>query len=83
MGICQQDVLEEWKFCSPNLARRRKFKCRFKLREDRFQPRVHRRFCDFKVMMDNKDCRCAPSIFGEKLFKVKGTRPWLMAVTPL
>ncbi|XP_028144002.1 uncharacterized protein LOC114337688 [Diabrotica virgifera virgifera] len=72
LGICHYSTLETWNLCSNSLAKKRRNKCTFKLKPGVYQSRVHRRFCDFKVMVKNKDCSCVSSILQENLFKVRG-----------
>ncbi|XP_072377682.1 uncharacterized protein [Diabrotica undecimpunctata] len=72
LGICHYSTLETWNLCSNSLAKTRRQKCTFKLKPGVYHSRVHRRFCDFKVMMKNKDCSCMSSILQENLYKVRG-----------
>ncbi|KAJ8965001.1 hypothetical protein NQ314_004399 [Rhamnusium bicolor] len=72
LGMCQQSTLEKWTLCSPELTMKRKHKCKFKLRQNKFPSRVHRRFCDLRIMINNKDCICEPTIYGDDMLKVKG-----------
>nr|XP_023017470.1 uncharacterized protein LOC111506580 [Leptinotarsa decemlineata] len=72
LGICQQNILEKWTFCSEQLSKKKKHKCKFKLGTDRYQGRVHRRFCDVRIMIGNKDCSCEQTIFGDEMYKVRG-----------
>ncbi|KAJ8956535.1 hypothetical protein NQ318_019257, partial [Aromia moschata] len=72
LGVCHQSTLEEWSFCSPGLSRKRKHKCRFKLNTNGYVARVHRRFCDMRILINNKDCNCEPTILGDEVVKVKG-----------
>ncbi|CAH1109422.1 unnamed protein product [Psylliodes chrysocephalus] len=72
VGICHQSTLENWDFCSPSLSKKRKYKCRFKLKAGVYHPKVHRRFCDIRVMVNNKDCVCESTLGGEPMFKVRG-----------
>ncbi|KAJ8985090.1 hypothetical protein NQ317_019775, partial [Molorchus minor] len=73
LGICQQSTLEEWTFFARRLwPRRGKNKCRFKLSSAKYEARVHRRFCDISLMINNKDCQCDSTILGDEMVKVKG-----------
>ncbi|XP_057656714.1 uncharacterized protein LOC130894499 [Diorhabda carinulata] len=72
LGICHQTILEQWDFCSKDLAIKRKRKCSFKLKDGVYEGRVHRRFCDFNIMVQNKDCSCTSFILEKESFKVIG-----------
>nr|CAH7763549.1 unnamed protein product [Callosobruchus chinensis] len=72
LGMCHQATLERWKFCSPQLEKKRPHKCKFHLKNGKYHGRVHRRYCDFGIMNRNPDCQCVTTIFGETMFKVIG-----------
>ncbi|KAG5898872.1 hypothetical protein JTB14_003266 [Gonioctena quinquepunctata] len=72
LGVCHQTILEDWIFCSESLSKKRKHKCRFNLGIGRYHARVHRRFCDIKIMLRNRDCLCDRTIFGDGMYKVEG-----------
>ncbi|VEN48515.1 unnamed protein product, partial [Callosobruchus maculatus] len=72
LGMCHQATLEKWKFCSPQLEKKRPHKCKFHLKTGKYQGRVHRRYCDFGIMNRNPDCQCVTTIFGETMYKVIG-----------
>ncbi|XP_060524512.1 uncharacterized protein LOC132700931 [Cylas formicarius] len=72
LGICHQDTLAEWQLCTNELTKVRKRKCVFELGQNRYHARVHRRFCDFNILVKNKDCQCIPTLFEEDMEKVVG-----------
>lgn len=72
LGMCHINTLKHWNFCTKELLYQNEAKCTFKYDKKRLQKRVHRRFCDFNIMINNKDCKCKPTIFGEMFYKVIG-----------